>query len=168
MKRPKPFEPEKYKNILKEVGEYRYKHFESGDPFLEVILDNPPLELESVIAATSAAPTPGYEYEHVPVAAGKQFVLLRLLRRCAHNGTEHYNADDQIIFPDESGNYWRDTRKDSSDHYNRIIDESGEIRNVAEAYGLPREKEGAVENYIPDNASLRFRIDCPERKETER
>ena len=87
------------------------------------------------------------------VPKGHDIMVVRLLRHCEHDGTPHFNADDQIIFPANNGNIYRLSRNYAPDHYITLTTNAG-IQDVASAYNLPEDKYGPINHYSHKGASL--------------
>ena len=79
--------------------------------------------------------------------------LESFLREDKTHGDLHYNADDQIIFPTTEGHIFRLPRKDAPDHYFTIAG-SANMLTIADAYNLPEQKTGPIEQYSEREAKL--------------
>jgi hypothetical protein len=93
----------------------------------------------------------------IVIPKGHDITVVRLLRHCEHDGTPHFNADDQIIFPAADGNVYRLSRKDAPDHYIALSANVG-IQDVASAFNLPDEKYGPINEYSHKGASLHVEL----------
>jgi len=152
--------PEKgYKEILQEVGQFRYAIY-GKDEAVPGGVFNRTLAIENyncVVAGTGSTVSlctlalPANRQVIIP--QNSSVVVVRLLRQDEKRGVVHYNADDQIIFPTLEGHIFRLARKDAPDHYLTIATASN-ILTVADAYRLPAEKAGPIEKYSERGAKL--------------
>ena len=155
----KIFPEDGYKEILKEVGSFRYAIYDKHE-IVPVEIFSRALSIESyscVVAGTGST----VSLCSLTLPAGNQIVIpqhspvvvVRLLREDKRHGVLHYNADDQIIFPTIEGNILRIARKDAPDHFLEIAGRA-EIGSIAQAYRLPDEKSGPIEKYSAKGAKL--------------
>lgn len=155
----KPFPEKGYNEIIKEVGQFRYKIFEKdeaipGEIFKETLNFDP---YNCVIAGTGSTLALcsldlGLS-ERYTIPKGVSVVICRLLRYDNSHGEPHYNADDQIIFPTSDGSIWRLPRKTAPDHYVQIA-ETADMFTLGDAYHLPKEKSGEIGQYTAQGARL--------------
>jgi hypothetical protein len=156
--------PEKgYKEILQEVGKFRYAIYDKGetvpgDVFRRTLAIE---QYNCVVAGTGstvslcALSLP--ENKQVVIPQNSPVVVVRLLRKDDKHGVVHYNADDQIIFPTEEGNIFRLARKDAPDHYLAIAAVSYTMP-VADAFKLPLDKSGPIDKYSARGAKLHLNL----------
>ena len=156
--------PEKYfKEIIKEVGPWNYHIYDKGDPLPGQLLKR---ELDiakyNCVVAGTGCTLADYSIifqnqAEIVVPAGEPIMVFRLLRYDDQHGEPHYNANDQLIFPTKSGNFYRLPRKDAPDHFIKISANST-VSSIADAYNLPQEKSGPVEQYSARGAKLHVDI----------
>lgn len=87
------------------------------------------------------------------IPKGSQIFVGRFLKYDTGHGEYHYNAYDQIIFPTKEGNIFSFSRNDAPDHYLKLS-ETGGVLNIAEAYKLPVNRSGTIEEYNERGASI--------------
>ena len=85
------------------------------------------------------------------IPANEQIVLVRLFRECCHDGTPHFNADDQLIVPCTDGSILRITRSKAPDHYIKAIAASS-LSSIGSVYSLPCSSHGSIGSYIQNGA----------------
>jgi hypothetical protein len=159
----KKFPEKNFQEIINEVGPWNYHIYDKGEHMPGQLLKK---ELDiakynCVIAGTGCTIS-NYSiiYPNQPdivIPAGEPIMVVRLLRYDDSHGEPHYNADDQIIFPTQSGHCYRLSRRDAPDHFIKISDNST-IALIANAYNLPKEKRGPIEQYTSRGASLHIDI----------
>jgi len=176
MKKYNLFPESNYKEIIESIGSLRYCVFEPSEKMPGPIFSRP-LEIQNyncVVAGTACTVT-DYNIEFIGVNQPKrvefvipknsEVIVVRLLRHDEEHGLPHYNADDQIIFPVETGDILRVARKDAPDHYLKIAENSG-MRNIADAYKLPEAKSGPIEKYSAKGATLQINLLSNVKKKT--
>ncbi|MCK9615280.1 MAG: hypothetical protein M0R48_07250 [Candidatus Omnitrophica bacterium] len=156
----KLWDEKKYTDILKEVGEGRYKIFNPDDPFISYLspglFDKYEYKFNCVCLATSttiATATVDYKCEGFLIPKHSQVVLWRNFRYCTHDGSPHLNADDNIIFPDQSGDVWKVSKTDAYDHYVAIASWAG-LQTITSVYHLPDQPCGLYPQYIEKGANV--------------
>ena len=87
------------------------------------------------------------------IPKGSQVVIGRFLKYDDSHGEPHFNAYDQIIFPTQGGNIFSFARNDAPDHFIKITELSS-TRTLSEAYKLPKNKIGTIEEYKNSGASI--------------
>lgn len=80
-----------------------------------------------------------------------QVILVRFFRECTHDGTFHYNADDQIIFPCTDGKCRRIVRRDAPDHFVDVLSAST-LSSIGSVYSLPCDTHGPIDSYKANGA----------------
>jgi len=85
------------------------------------------------------------------VPANSQIILVRYFRECNHDGTPHFNVDDQLIYPCKDGKIYRFARRDSPDHYIELIGASS-LTSIGSVYSLPIQKHGEIADYKANGA----------------
>ena len=150
----------KYNKILNEVGEGRYQILYPDDSFISDIFTNLPGSLQDrftcaciTTSATTAIATVDYKCEGFIIPKGSHVINWRTFRYCEHDRNPHFNADDNIICPDDKGNIWKVSRDDSPDHYISIATWAG-LQHIADAYYLPTEPNGPYLQYIENGATV--------------
>jgi len=152
--------PEKnFKEIIKEVGPWNYQIYDKGDPLPGQLLKQElNLAKYNCVVAGTGCTIANYSIicpnqPEIIIPKGEPIMVFRLLRYDDKHGEPHYNANDQIIFPTISGDFYRISRKDAPDHFITITANST-ITSIAGAYNLPEEKSGPVEKYSAKGAKL--------------
>jgi len=149
-----------YRRILAEVGSYHYSIYDKEEAIPGDMFKNCFNQYSCVVAGTGALNS-FYSFlwnnDEYAVAKGCEVVNIRLLKLDTSHDKPHYNAYDQILFPDRSGDIHRLVRKDAPDHYLEIAKIS-RLGDVADAYNLPAEKQGRVESYGVNGAKLHLVI----------
>lgn len=165
--RLKLFVEKKYREIVKEIGKFRYRIFEKGETVPGDIYKN----LSGIDTYNCAVVGTGDtisicsielpEGEQFVIPKGEQVIVARLLRSDGSHGNPHYNADDQLIFPTMKGNIYRVPIKpwDTPDH---IIPKDVNTTSIADAYKLPAEKSGPVDKYYERGAKLHVALSSVE------
>ena len=163
----KPWPERKYTKILKEIGENCYEILEPSDPFIHFLYQDQPGHFPHrfvgvCLSTCNSAPintaTVDYVCENIEISRGAHVIDWRTFRYCEHDGYPHLNADDNIIFPDKRGNIWKISRNDAPDHYIGIVTWAG-FRYIAEAYHLPKEKQGPYNKYVENGAAVPIKIE---------
>ena len=157
------FPEKKYQEILKEVGAYRYQVFDKNEKMPgDVFPIGMPFPTYTNILAGTGDTASDYTFTdcepRFTLPKGAQLIVARLLRYDYNRGNPHYNADDYLIFLTQEGNVFRMKRSHAPDHFIRIIDLS-QVKPIAEAFHLPDEKAGPVENYGSKGASLHIQLE---------
>lgn len=168
--RIKSYPESSYTKILTEVNPYYYRIYDKNDPVPDEIFKRQlNITQYNFVVACSGTTTSDY---HIALATtdglkevgggivipkGCDITVIRLLRHCEHDGTPHFNADDQIIFPAVNGNVYRLNRKDAPDHYIALSGNAG-IQDIASAYNLPDDKHGPIKQYSYKGASLHVKL----------
>jgi len=155
----KIFPEKQYREILDEVGSYRYAIYEQ-DELIPGNLFTKTLGIENyhcVVAGTgdtlSICTLILSNAKEIIIPQGSPVVVVRLLREDLSHGEPHYNADDQIIFPTVGGDIFRLPRKDAPDHFFKIAG-TANMLTIADAYHLPEEKSGPITQYSEKGARL--------------
>jgi hypothetical protein len=155
--------PEKnYKEILREVGPFNYAIFEKGQSLPGNFLPKnlPFVNYMPLVAGTGSTAGDYTFYEaqdRFTIPKGTTVILQRLLRYDDGHGLPHYNADDHVIFETVEGNIFRMKKDKAPDHFLKIVD-SARLTPIAEAYHLPDEKTGPVEQFGKKGALLPIKI----------
>ncbi|TRZ94942.1 hypothetical protein D4R78_05240 [bacterium] len=159
----KKFSEQNFKEIIKEVGPWNYHIYDKGESLPGQLLkqDLDIAKYNCVVAGTGctlanyivACPN----QPKIIIPAGVPIMVFRLFRYDVGHGEPHYNANDQIIFPTKSGDFYRFSRKDAPDHFIKITANST-VRSIADAYNLPEEKSGPVDKYSVKGAKLHVDI----------
>ena len=155
----KIFPEKKYKEIVESIGRFKYFLYEKaeilpGGFFSQISrLSDYTCVLAGTGATTGTCTLRLLGTEEIIIPKNEQVIVFRLLRYDDSHGEPHFNANDQIIFPTQKGNILRLARKDVPDHYIKISAESN-MRTIAEAYKLPEEKSGPIEQYVESGARL--------------
>jgi hypothetical protein len=155
----KAFPEKKYSEIVSEIGEFRYGLFSPnealpGDIFSKVTgLE----ECRYVLAATGATVSDFVISEikgnDFIIPKSSQVFVGRFLKYDTSHGEPHFNAYDQIVFPTKEGNIFSFARNDAPDHFLEIT-ELSLTRTLSEAYKLPKNKSGTIEEYKNSGASI--------------
>lgn len=160
----KIFPEKKYKEIIEEVGPYRYCIYEK-DELIPGGIFSKGLAIQdyNCVVAASGSTTSLCTLQltldkQVVIPKDAQVSIVRLLRYDGSHGEPHYNADDQIIFPTIEGNIFRVARRDNPDHYLKIAG-STNMFTIADAYRLPIEKTGPVNKYSAQGAKLHVKLE---------
>lgn len=157
------FSEDSYKEILKEVGPFRYSIYDPGELVPGNIFSKA-LNLENyncVVAGTGS--TLAFcdltlpNSKRIVIPKDSPVIVVRLLHEDTLHGTPHYNADDQIIFPTLQGNIFRLPRKDAPDHYREIVGTTN-LFSIATAYQLPSSKSGPISQYTENGARLHIEL----------
>ncbi len=158
-----------YNKLISDIGPYHYQIFEENDPLPDEVFRNQlSIPQYNCILACSGTTTADYnislatndgyqQISNIIVPKGHEIMVVRLLRHCEHDGTPHFNADDQVIFPATNGNIYRLSRNDSPDHYITLAGNAG-IQDIASAYNLPNDKYGPIDRYSHKGANLHVNI----------
>lgn len=167
MKKLEIFPDTAYANLVKMIGPYRYNIYNPSETLPNEVFKN---ELNisqykcvfACVGATQADYNISLEriggsetIQNVIVPKDREIIAVRLLRKCNHDGTPHYNADDQIIFPTNKGDVYRISRRNAPDHYIPLTKNAG-ISSIADAYNLPDLQNGPIDHYDYNGASLHF------------
>jgi hypothetical protein len=167
--RMKLYPESSYTKVINDIGPYHYQIFEENDALPDEVFKNQLSILQyNCVFACSGATTADYHISlettdgyqdigNITVPKGHNILVVRLLRHCEHDGTPHFNADDQVIFPATNGNVYRLSRNDAPDHYVALVRNAG-IQDVASAYNLPDDKYGHIDHYSYKGASLHVEI----------
>jgi len=156
---PKIFPEKGYKEILKEVGSFRYAIYDKDEPVPGRVFSRAlAIEKYNCVVAGTGSTTSLCSLalsteKQVVIPQHSPVVVVRLLREDKKSDVLHYNADDQIIFPTSEGNILRLTRKDAPDHFLKVAN-TAELGSIAKAYRLPEEKAGPIEKYSAKGARL--------------
>jgi len=160
----KRFDEKKYKEIVSEVGLSRYQIYMKGEQLPGSLFDriNYVQNFSHVVAGTGSTIgdfliTP-IQQSGLVIPKDSQVAVVRFLRQDDSHGELHYNADDIAIFPDKKGDIYCFHRKDSPDHF-ISISENTHITSVADAYKLPLEPSGTIEQYKENGASLHIEVE---------
>ena len=154
----KRFDIEQYGKIIKNVGINQYKIFENQE-IAEASIFKKLKAIDTstcVIAGTSTInttlvlPSPKIS---ITVPANSQLFVIRLLRYDTTHDVPHYNATDQLVVLDKSGDAYSFARKDVPDHYIKIAESSG-LWSIVNAYNLPTDKAGHIDGYSARGAKL--------------
>ena len=158
-----------YDKLISEIGPYHYQIFEKNDLLPDEVFKNQlSIPQYNCVLACSGTTTADYnislatndgyqQISNIIVPKGHEIMVVRLLRHCEHDGTPHFNADDQVIFPATNGNIYRLSRNDSPDHYITLAGNAG-IQDIASAYNLPNDKYGPIDRYSHKGANLHVNI----------
>jgi hypothetical protein len=155
----KPFPEKHYSEIISEIGQFRYGLFSPdealpGNIFSKV---NGLEDCRYVLAGTGATVSDfvisAIEGNNLIIPKGSQVFVGRFLKYDASHGQPHFNAYDQIVFPTKGGNIFSFARNDAPDHFLEIS-ELSHTRTLSEAYKLPRNKSGTIEEYKNSGASI--------------
>jgi len=171
--------PEKsYKEIITSIGSLHYCVFDQ----VEIIPGNIfsttlPLQQYNCVVAGTGDTISDYNFtcisslgstkhiaENIVIPKKTEIIVVRLLRHDTGHGENHFNATDQLIFLTKKGNVLSFSRKDAPDHYISIA-KNARVISLADAYKLPKEKSGPVENYSAEGASLHIEL-LPDTKNT--
>ena len=157
-----PIPDENYKEILKAVGPFNYSIFGKGESLPGNILPkNLPFEMYTPLLVGTGATTSNYTFyeakDRFTILKGTPVILQRVLRLDKSHGDLHYNADDSVIFETEEGNIFRMKKDKALDHFVKITN-SAKLNTIAEAYHLPKQKNGTVEEYKNSGAALPIKI----------
>ena len=98
------------------------------------------------------------KYNEVIVPKGGQFVHQRFYRSCDHDGNHHANANDLLLFPTQEGRIGAISKNDSPDHYLALMQMAG-IKELTQAYGLPKEKYGHLNLFTAAGAKIPSIVD---------
>lgn len=170
MKKIKPFSEKSFSHLIDIIGSYQYHIYEPSemlpDGLFKEQLNFPDYNCAFVCTGTTTndyqielATIDGTEsLESILVPKDQNILVVRLLRRCEHDGHPHYNADDQIIFPTANGCIYRLSRKDAPDHYVELS-ENASCQSVAEAFALPEEDSGPIDDYKAKGAEIYVNCD---------
>jgi len=158
-KQLKLFLEEKYREIIRELGKFRYRIFNKGEKVPGNIFKN----LSGINTYNCAVLGTGNTIgicsvqlpwgEQIVIPQGEQVIVARLFRSDGSHGNPHYNADDQLIFPATAGHIFRLARNDAPDHYLEIAKHTN-IMSIADAYKLPTENTGPVDKYCERGATV--------------
>jgi len=155
----KPFPEKDYTEIISAVGSFRYELFSQGESLPGNIFSKipGPEEYQYVLAGKGATVADyiicDIQDKNLVIPKDSQVFVGRFLKYDTSHGEPHYNAYDQIIFPTKGGNILSFARNDAPDHYLTLSESSG-ISSVAQAYKLPVNKTGAIEEYNESGASI--------------
>ena len=166
-----PVPEQDYLRVLAEVGSWQYRVWNQDDVAPELVhFRQPEADQFSRVVAATGATAHDYHFscmrqdasgqhvaETIVIPRGEQIAVVRFL--CLHegDGDPHFNAYDQIVFPTRRGDVFRMSRRDAPDHYISIADNS-RTTSVADAYMLPHNNMGPVQDYGSRGASLQIRI----------
>ena len=155
------FPEEKYKRMLAEIGPYRYQIFEKNETLPAEFVRALPIRNYNWVLVGTSSTISAYAFSHenldIIIPAGEQLIVTRLLRYDDGQGKPHYNADDYLIFPTQAGHIFRLKRAHALDHFIEITNIAA-MKTLAEAYRLPKEKSGLVQNYSENGASLHITL----------
>ena len=150
----RPWDENKFTKILKEVGIGMFRILKPRDPLSNTIYSTPPdsfADYAKCAAITTSVTTVtanvDFKCEGIVIPRGSPIVAFRTFRYCSHNGSPHLNADDNIIFPDKTGNIWKVAKTDSPDHYIPLTMWSG-TQVIDSAYHLPTIFSGEYSHYV--------------------
>lgn len=158
-----------YTKIVSEINPYYYRIFEENDQMPDEIFETQlNIPLYNLVVACSGTTMADYhislatkggiqEIDSIVIPKGCDIMVVRLVRHCEHDGTPHFNADDQIIFPGADGNVYRVSRKDAPDHYIALSTSAG-IQDIASAYNLPADKYGPIKQFRHKGARLHVEL----------
>lgn len=162
--------PEKnFKEIIEEVGPYNYCRYDKGEHIPGKIFKHKLdfLQFNCLVAGTGCTAS-DYTISfnnvlsenaepEIIIPGGSPIMIARLFRYDNGHGEPHYNANDQLFFPSKSGEIFRMVRNDAPDHFINIANNSN-INSIAEAFNLPEEKSGPVEQYSTKGAKLPINV----------
>lgn len=155
----KSFPEKNYTEIISEIGQFRYGLFSPdealpGNIFSKV---NGLADCRYVLAGTGATVSDfiiseikGNEFV---IPKGSQVFVGRFLKYDDSHGEPHFNAYDQIVFPTKGGNIFSFARNDAPDHFLKLT-ELSYTRTLSEAYKLPKNTTGTIEEYKNNGASI--------------
>ena len=155
----KVFPEDKYTRIINEVGSFRYAIYDQGeaapgDIFSRISgIEHYNCVLAGTGSTLSLCTLNLGHNKNVMILQNSPVIVVRFLREDKTHGDLHYNADDQIIFPTTEGHIFRLPRKDAPDHYFTIAG-SANMLTIADAYNLPEQKTGPIEQYSERGAKL--------------
>ena len=86
--------------------------------------------------------------------------LVRIFRKCDHDGNPHINKDDYLFYTNSSGDCFR-TTPDSKDHYYSVVNASPLLTLINEVPARPNKPEGTFQEYVSHCASLDYSEMCP-------
>jgi hypothetical protein len=175
MRKFNPFLESDYISLINEVGVSNYCIFEKDELMPNGVFHSKlNIAQYNCVFTCTAATASDYSIilktgegddiiDHLSIPKGQPIVVTRLLRYCEHDGTPHYNADDQIFFQTVDGFTYRISRNDSPDHYIALADLAG-IGNIANAYRLPTQKSGLISDFKANGAELHIEFDTKKGK----
>ncbi len=160
----KLWKEKKFTKILQEVGIGNYHIFKPEEPFTSVLYSSPPSQLPDGFMGVCLSTANALAISHIDfigedfvIPKSSPIVVWRTFRYCMHDGVQHLNAEDSVIFNDEKGNVWKADRHDSPDHYLPIATWAG-LQHIAEAFHLPTESYGPYSKYVENGASLYVKL----------
>lgn len=149
-----------FKYLVDEVGPANYMIFDHGAP-MPFVRVNPSYNAVYTCCSTSATiDIQTVSYRGLELAPDAPILVMRNMGYCEHDGKLHLNSDDNVFFAHKSGRIGRVARSDAEDHYKEVSKFSG-LGHIAEAYHLPKEKSGPINQYVENGALVPIRIDCP-------
>lgn len=155
----KVFPEKSYAHIINEVGPFRYAIYNQGetvpgDIFSRVLgIEHYNCVVAGTGSTVSLCSLTLSNEKQVVIPKDSSVIVVRLLRADNTHGALHYNADDQIIFQTEAGDFFRLPRKDAPDHYITIAG-TANMLTLADAYQLPDQKSGPIAQYSAKGARL--------------
>jgi len=157
------FSKDSYREILAMYGSSSYSIIEYSSDISPCIIKNFSYSKPWKMAVTCSGiigenMKVGYETEssinifgEFTIPANEQIVLVRLFRECCHDGTPHFNVDDQLIIPCTDGSILRIIRSEAPDHYIKAIAASS-LSSIGSVYSLPCDSHGPIGSYIQSGA----------------
>ncbi|MFH1692091.1 MAG: hypothetical protein ABIC68_05960 [Candidatus Omnitrophota bacterium] len=152
-----------YNKLLEELGPANFRVFDPDD-FPLGTANASALHICVSTSASGIINIQRVSYKGLELLLDSPIIVQRDERFCQHDGSPHFNSDDQVFFVTKNGDVGRIHRKDSPDHYIAISTYGG-LQHIAQAYHLPKEKFGPIRNYIENGALMPIRIDCSDNKE---
>lgn len=177
MSRFKLFPESAFISMINEVGVSNYCIFEKDELMPGgVFRSNLNIDLYNCVFTCTAATASNYHIisktgegedriDDLVIPQGQPIVLVRLLRYCEHDGTPHYNADDQIFFQTVNGYTYRFSRNNAPDHYIALANLAG-LTDIADAYHLPTQKSGLISDFKANGAELHIEFDTKKGRRT--
>lgn len=157
--RPRMYDRSKLDTLRTEVPNRTFRRYDEPNGLDEIIDEAGPARLRCTVVASSFFDS---QQDHPlgKMAPCGEVILVRRYRYCEHDGSPHFNADNQLLWSDATGRAWQATPANAPDHYIAVISGTA-LEEIAEAYLLPEQKQGSIELFREDGARLDFGPVCP-------
>jgi len=159
---PKLDDKDEYDRVKNLVGDHQYRVFstEEDSPFgvADAFGDK---YMGSVVVASGYLPKYEIEIPDRSLTPSGTLFIVRVFRKCDHDGSPHINVDDYLYYTNSAGQCFKCTAGESEEHYFPIVNASPLYTVVNHVGPMPNKPEGTLDEYVNYCSSVNFVNLCP-------